>query len=106
MQSRGAGAQSPAAMNKLLDKLIESAGLSDMGITRLSLVRTAVVESYRAGMSTTDLMIITGFSAETISTILAMDVAQYSPLADWFVQRKEAKVKRLEAFKKRRRFMI
>lgn len=106
MQSRGAGAQSPAAMNKFLDRLIEQAGLADSGVSRISLVRTAVIEGYRAGMSTTDLMITTGFSAETISTILAMDVAQYSPLADWFVQRKEAKVKRLEAFKKRRRFMI
>ena len=100
------GAQSPAAMNKLLDKLIESAGLSDMGITRLGLVRTAVVESYRAGMSSTDLMIITGFSAETISTILAMDVAQYSPISDWFVKRKADKVKRLESFKLRRKIMI
>lgn len=106
MQSRGEGAQSPAAMNKFLDRLIQQAGLSDAGINCLSLVRTAVVEGYRAGMSTTDLMITTGFSAETISVILAMDVAQYSPLADWFVQRKEAKIKRLEAFKKRRRFMI
>lgn len=106
MQSRGVGSQSPAAMNKFLDRLIEQAGLTDAGVNRLSLIRTAVVEGYRAGMSTTDLMITTGFSAETISVILAMDVAQYSPLADWFVQRKEAKVKRLEAFKNRRRFMI
>lgn len=106
MQSRGEGAQSPAAMNKFLDRLIKQSGLHDAGVSRISLVRTAVIESYRAGMSTTDLMITTGFSAETISVILAMDVAQYSPLADWFVQRKEAKVKRLEAFKKRRRFMI
>lgn len=106
LQSRGAGAQSPTAMSKLLDKLIENAGLADTGINRLSLVRTAVIESYRAGMSTTDLMIITGFSSETISTILAMDVAQYSPIADWFVKRKADKVKRLDSFKKRRRFMI
>lgn len=106
MQRRGVGAQSPTAMNKLLDRLIENAGLADTGVNRLSLIRTAVIESYRAGMSTTDLMIITGFSAEAISTILAMDVAQYSPIADWFVKRKADKVKRLEAFKKRRRFMI
>lgn len=57
-------------------------------------------------MSTTDLMIVTGFSAETITTILAMDVAQYSPIVDWFVKRKADKVKRLESFKKRRRFMV
>jgi hypothetical protein len=93
-------------MNKQLDKLVENARLADTGINRLSLVRTAVIEPYRAGMSTTDLMIITGFNAETISTILAMDVAQYSPIADWFVKRKADKVKRLEAFKKRRRLMI
>jgi hypothetical protein len=85
MQSCGAGAQSPTAMNKFLDKLIENAGLADTGINRLSLVRTAVIESYRAGMSTTNLMIISGFSSETISTIFAMDVAQYSHIADWFV---------------------
>lgn len=106
MQRRGAGAQSPTAMNKLLDRLIENAGLADTGVNRLSLIRTAVIESYRAGMSTTDLMIITGFSAETISTILAMDVAQYSPIADWFVKRKADKVKRLESFKLRRKYMI
>lgn len=93
-------------MNKQLDKLIKNAGLWVIGINRLSLIRTAVVESYRAGMSTTDLMIITGFSAETISTILAMDVAQYSPISDWFVKRKADKVKRLESFKLRRKFMI
>lgn len=93
-------------MNKLLDKLINNAGLSDIGINRLSLVRTAVVEFYRAGMSTTDLMIITGFGADTVSTILAMDVAQYSPISDWFVKRKADKVKRLESFKLRRKYMI
>jgi len=35
-----------------------------------------------------------------------MDVAQRSLLANWLVQRNEAKVKRLRAFKKLRRFMI
>jgi hypothetical protein len=105
MQSRG-GSQSPAAMNKQLDKLIENAGFDGSGVSRISLVRTAVVESYRAGMSSNDLMIITGFSAETVGSILAMDVAQYSPITDWFTQRQEAKVKRLESFKLRRRFMI
>jgi len=105
MQSRGSG-QSAAAMNKLLDKLIQQSGLAESGVSRISLVRTAVIEGYRSGMSTTDIMITTGFSAETISVILAMDVAQYSPLADWFTQRKESKIKRLESFKKRRQFMI
>lgn len=75
MQSRSSGAQSPPAMNTQLDKRIDNAWLADIGVSRLSLVRTAVIESYRAGMSTTDLMIITGFSSETISTILAMGVA-------------------------------
>lgn len=79
---------------------------TDIGIKRISLLRTAVIESYRSGMSTSDLMITTGFSAETISTILAMDIEQYSPTADWFTNRQEVKVKRLEAFKKRRKFMI
>lgn len=106
MQSRGEGVLSPSAINKCLDTLIMNAGLADIGIKRISLLRTAVIESYRSGMSTSDLMITTGFSAETISTILAMDIEQYSPIADWFTNRKEAKVKRLDAFKKRRRFMI
>lgn len=106
MQSRGEGALSPSAMNKCLDALIKHAGLADIGITRISLLRTAVIEAYRSGMSTTDLMITTGFSAETISTILAMDIEQYSPIADWFTNRQEAKVKRLESFKLRRKYMI
>jgi hypothetical protein len=106
MQSRGEGVLSPSAINKCLDTLINNAGLADVGIKRISLLRTAVIESYRSGMSTSDLMITTGFSAETISTILAMDIEQYSPIADWFTNRQEVKVKRLEAFKKRRKFMI
>jgi hypothetical protein len=106
MQSRGEGALTPSAMNKCLDTLIMNAGLTDIGIKRISLLRTAVIESYRSGMSTSDLMITTGFSAETISTILAMDIEQYSPIADWFTSRQEAKVKRLESFKKRRVYMI
>jgi hypothetical protein len=106
MQSRGEGVLSPSAINKCLDTLIMNAGLADVGIKRISLLRTAVIESYRSGMSTSDLMITTGFSAETISTILAMDIEQYSPIADWFTNRQEAKVKRLESFKKRRVYMI
>jgi hypothetical protein len=106
MQSRGEGALSPTALNKCLDTLIANAGLADIGIKRISLLRTAIIESYRSGMSTSDLMITTGFSAETISTTLAMDIEQYSPIADWFTNRQEVKVKRLEAFKKRRKFMI
>jgi hypothetical protein len=106
MQSRGEGVLSPSAMNKCLDALIKHAGLADIGITRISLIRTAVIEAYRSGMSTTDLMITTGFSAETISTILAMDIEQCSPIADWFTNRQEAKVKRLESFKLRRKYMI
>ncbi|MBB1388736.1 hypothetical protein H5185_04770 [Shewanella sp. SG44-6] len=99
MQNRGGGALSLTAMNKCLDKLIKNSGLSESGITRISLIRIALVNSYRAGMRTTDLMIVTGFSAETISTILAMDVAQYSPIVYWFVKRKADKVKRLESLK-------
>jgi hypothetical protein len=93
-------------MNKCLDTLIHNSGLADLGITRISLIRTAVIESYRSGMSTSDLMITTGFSAETISTILAMDIEQYSPIADWFIKRQADKVKRLTAFQKRRKYMI
>lgn len=106
IQSRGEGSQSPAGMNSCLNLLIKNAGLAKSGITRLSLVRTAVIEGYRSGMSCSDLMIITGFSEETIGTILAMDVLQYSPIADWFTNRQEAKVKRLDSFKKRRQFML
>lgn len=93
-------------MNILFYKHIDNDGLADIGVSRLCLIRTAVIESCRAGMSTTDFMITAGFSAETISTILAMDVAQYSPIAHWFLKRRADKVKRFEGFKKRRRFMI
>ena len=104
-QSRGS-AISPYAMNKKLDSLISDTGLWDNGIRRISLVRTCVVELYRNGASTTDIMIITGFSEESIRQILTMDYMQLSPIYDWFEQRAERKQKRLESFKKRRRFMI
>jgi len=61
---------------------------------------------YRNGASTTDIMIITGFSEESIKNILTMDYVQFSPIYDWFAQRADRKQKRLESFKKRRRFMI
>lgn len=106
VQSRGNGNLSPYGMNRALDKLIKQADLWDVGVRRISMIRTCVIESYRAGMSTTDLMVVTGFSDETIGKILAMDYAAYSPIADWFEQRKAAKQRRLESFKKRRRFMM
>lgn len=103
VQSRGENI-SPHAMNKFLDQLIKSAGLWDSGVRRLSLVRTCVIESYRSGMSTTDISITTSFSDDSISKILAMDYAAYSPITDWFINRKETKQKRLESFKKRRKY--
>lgn len=106
VQSRGDNNVSPFAMNRTLDKLIKNAGLWDSGIRRLSLVRTCVIESYRVGMSTTDVSITTGFSDDSISKIIAMDYTAYSPIAEWFINRKETKQRRLESFKKRRRFMI
>jgi len=105
VQSRG-DKVSPHAMNRFIDQLIKNAGLWDCGVRRLSLVRTCVIESYRAGMSTTDISITTGFSDDSISKILAMDYTAYSPIADWFIKRKETKQRRLESFKKRRRFMM
>jgi len=71
VQSRG-DKTSPHAMNKALDQLIKDAGLWDCGIRRLSLVRTCVIEFYKSGMSTTDISIVTGFSDDSISKILAM----------------------------------
>ena len=105
LQSRGESI-SPHAMNKVLDQLIKNAGLWDAGVRRLSLVRTCVIESYRAGMSTNDIMITTGFSDDSISKILAMDYTAYSPIAEWFIKRKATKQKRLESFKIRRKWMI
>lgn len=105
VQSRGESI-SPHAMNRALDKLIKNAGLWDNGVRRLSLARTCVIESYRVGMSTTDISITTGFSDDSISKILAMDYTAYSPITEWFINRKETKQRRLESFKKRRRFMI
>ncbi len=103
VQSRGEKT-SPHAMNKMLDQFIKNADLWDCGVRRLSLVRTCVIESYRSGMSTTDISITTGFSDDSIGKILAMDYGAYSPIADWFIKRKETKQKQLEAFKKRRKY--
>ncbi|GIC77176.1 integrase [Moritella sp. F3] len=97
---------SPHAMNKRLDKLIQDAGLWDKGVRRLSLIRTCVIESYRCGMSVSDICITTGFSDDSISKILIMDYTAYSPISAFFIKRKETKQRRLESFKKRRRFMI
>jgi len=104
-QSRG-NSVSPYSMNKLLDSFIKKANLWDNGVRRISLIRTCVIEMYRNGASTTDIMIITGFSEESVKHILTMDYAQFSPIYDWFEQRADRKQKRLESFKKRRRFMI
>ncbi|AXR06665.1 integrase [Salinimonas sediminis] len=104
-QSRGS-AISPFALNKKLDSLISDAGLWNKGVRRISLVRTCVIEMYRNGVSTTDIMIITGFSEESIKQILTMDYMQLSPIYDWFEQRADRKQKRLDSFKKRRRFML
>jgi len=104
-QSRGTTV-SPYSMNKLLDSFIKKANLWDKGVRRISLVRTCVIEMYRNGASTTDIMVITGFSEESIKNILTMDYVQFSPIYDWFAQRADRKQKRLASFKKRRRFMI
>ncbi|WP_339145137.1 integrase [Pseudoalteromonas galatheae] len=104
-QSR-ANAISPHAMNKQLDAFIKNAGLWDCGVRRISLVRTCVIELYRNGASTTDILIVTGFSEESVRNILTMDYMQMSPIYDWFEQRRDRKQKRLESFKKRRRFML
>ncbi|WP_350999300.1 hypothetical protein [Shewanella sp. TB7-MNA-CIBAN-0143] len=105
VQNRGESI-SPHAMNRLLDQLIKNAGLWDAGVRRLSLVRTCVIESYKAGMSTNDIMITTGFSDDSISKTLAMDYTAFSPIAEWFIKRKATKQKRLESFKLRRKWMI
>jgi hypothetical protein len=105
MQRRGEGMLSPSAMNNCLATLIKNVGLPGIGITRINLLRTAFIEAYRSGMSTTDLMITSGFSAETIRTILAMDIEQYSPIADCFINRQDVKVKRLKSLKLRRKYM-
>lgn len=86
-QSRGERI-SPHSMNRTLDKLIMNAGLWDKGVRRLSLVRTSVIESYRSGMSTSDISITTGFSDDSISKILIMDYTASSPIADRFIKRK------------------
>lgn len=105
VQNRGERT-TPAAMNKILDQFIKNADLWDCGIRRLSLVRTCVIESYRQGLSTTEISIITGFSDDSIGKILIMDYTAYSPIAEWFVKRKETKQRHLESFKKRRRFQV
>ena len=105
VQSRGKSI-SPYSMNKKLNKLIENSGLWNSGIRRISLVRTSVIEGYRSGLSTSDLMCITGLGEESIKSILSMDFAQYSPISKWFEERRTKKAKRLESFKKRRKYML
>lgn len=87
-------------MNKLIDSFIKKANLWNNGVRRISLIRTCVIELYRNGASTTDIMIITGFSDESIKHILTMDYVQLSPIYDWFEQCAERKLKLLESFKR------
>jgi hypothetical protein len=105
MQSRGESI-SPNAMNKCIDKLIKNTKLWTQGVRRLSLVRTYVIEAKKAGMSTNDIMITSGFSEDSISKILIMDYSEYSPIFEWFTKRETQKSQRTAAFKRRReRFM-
>lgn len=106
VQKRGNDTLSPNALNKHLDSLIKRASLWDCGIRRKSFVRTFIINGYRAGMSTSDLIVISGLGHDTIEKTLTMDYEQYSPIAEWFVKRREQKVKHLESMKKRRRFML
>ena len=57
-------------------------------------------------MSVNDIIVTTGQGEETIKNALMMDVAQYSPISEWFEKRRTDKAKRLESFKKRRKYMI
>jgi len=106
VQKRGNDSLSPNKMNKHLDSLIKNTTLWSNGVRRKSFIRTCIIQAYKSDMSVTDIMLITGFGQETIEKVLVMDIGQYSPIYDWFIQRKEQKIKRLESFKKRRRFMI
>lgn len=105
VQSRGDGL-SPNKMNKHLDALIKKTALWDRGIRRKSFIRTYIIQAYRSGLSTTELMLITGLGTDTIERTLTMDIGQYSPVYDWFTKRKNQKTKRLEALKKRRKYQI
>ena len=103
VQSRG-DALSPNKMNKFLDSLIKKTELWDKGIRRKSFIRTYIIQAYKSGLSVTDLMLVTGLGQDTIEKALVMDIGQYSPIYDWFVKRKDQKIKRLEAFKRRRKY--
>ena len=70
------------------------------------MIRICVIEMYRNGASTTGIMIIAGFSEESIRHILMKDHVQFSSIYEWFEQTAERKLKRHERLKKSRRFMI
>jgi hypothetical protein len=96
----------PIAMNKLIDSLIIKAGLNDCGVDRTSFIKTFVIEGYRSGLSVNDLIIIGGMSDTTVKTYLAADLAQYSPITEWFIERGIRNQKKLESLRKMRRFKI
>lgn len=106
VQNRGNKTLSPNKMNKHLDSLIKKTALWDKGIRRKSFIRTYIIQAYKSGMSATDLILITGLGSETIEKVLVMDIGQYSPIYDWFVKRKDQKVKRLKSLKIRRKFQV
>lgn len=104
LQKRGNDVLSPNQMNKHLDSLIKKTDLWAKGIRRKSFIRACTISAYRSDMSVNDIMITTGQSEETIKKTLVMDYEQYSPIADWFEKRRTQKAKRLESFKKRRKY--
>lgn len=96
----------PITLNKKIDDFIRKSGLDRDCVDRTSFIKTYVIEAFRSKYCIKHLAIFTSLSELTITNYLATDPSQYNEIVEWFVNKKEAKLKRLESFKKRRKYQI
>lgn len=108
LQKRGVRGErvvySSTHLNKFVDDIIKSAKLSDIGINRKSLLRLYVIEAYKSDISLRDIAILSGLAIDSIKKAIAMDLNQYSPIAEWFDNRDKAAKRRLNRMRQVRKW--
>lgn len=102
----GRVAYSSTHLNKFVDGILKAAKLSDVGITRKSLLRLYCCEAYKSDISLRDISVLSGFAIDSIRKAISMDTSQYAPIHDWFTKRDKAAEKRLKRMKQVRKWMF
>lgn len=108
LQKRGSRgdriAYSSTHLNRFVDDIIRSANLSEIGITRKSLLRLFCCEAYKSDLSLNDISVLSGLAVDSITKALTMDVSQFAPIENWFANRDKAAQKRLIRMKRVRKW--